>query len=389
MVPAGFAASGVPYWRLSLFYLFYFALLGGLVPYWGLYLKERGFDPMAIGGLTAVLMGSRILAPNFWGWLADRSGRRLRIVRLGALLTPLLFSGIFAVQGFWMLALVTLGFSFFWNAILPQFEVITLNALGQERDRYSLIRLWGSVGFIVTVIGLGALFERVSVLWLAPLLVGIMVLIWVSTLLVPGPSLEERSQEREGLGNILRRPEVLAFLLLCFLIQLGHGPYYAFFTLYMDGYGYSRSTIGLLWAWGVVAEVLLFLLMPRLIGGLGLRRLTILSMLVCALRWLLIALLPQDVSVMVFAQGLHAVTFGCLHAAAIALVQQFFGRGHQGQGQALYSSVGFGLGGALGALLSGWGWSQAGGASLFWAAALVSLLGAWVAWRWLHPKGDL
>ncbi|HAO26324.1 MAG TPA: MFS transporter, partial [Methylophaga sp.] len=62
--------SGLPYWRLSGFYLFYFATLGILVPYWGLYLQWEGFSARQIGELTAILLATRIIAPNVWGWIA-------------------------------------------------------------------------------------------------------------------------------------------------------------------------------------------------------------------------------------------------------------------------------------------------------------------------------
>jgi PPP family 3-phenylpropionic acid transporter len=53
----------MPYWRLSGYYFFYFATLGVLVPYWGLYLQSVGFTPVDIGNLIAILMFSRIVAP--------------------------------------------------------------------------------------------------------------------------------------------------------------------------------------------------------------------------------------------------------------------------------------------------------------------------------------
>ena len=149
------------YVRLSGFYLVYFAILGVLLPYWGLYLLALGFDPARIGELMAIPQATKLVAPTLWGWLADRSGQRLRIVRGACLAAVVLFAGVYAVGGSYAgLMLVMLGFSFFWNAALPQFEVITLNHLGAEIHRYSRVRLWGSVGFIVAAVGVGFLVER-------------------------------------------------------------------------------------------------------------------------------------------------------------------------------------------------------------------------------------
>ncbi len=376
-VPAGL------YRRLSSFYFFYFALLGAIVPYWSVYLDSLGMSGEEVGVLMAILMGTRIVAPNLWGWLADRTGRRVWVVRLGSLMTVVIFSAAFWVSSFWGLALLMFGFTFFWNAVLPQFEVLTLASLGENRSFYSRIRLWGSVGFIVAVVLLGWLIDRYSIVLLVIFMWAVMLVIWLSSLSFQDIPLPAPDGVQQGFVSYLCRPPVLAFFAVCFLAQLGHGPYYTFFSLHMADYGYAKLDIGLLWALGVVAEVVIFIYMHRIVGAIGLRQLVLWSMLVCALRWALIALYPDSLPVMLFAQALHAVTFGCLHAAAIALVQLFFPQRCQGQGQALYSSFGFGAGGALGALLSGLLWERFGGASAFWLAAVVSMVGFLVALRWL------
>jgi PPP family 3-phenylpropionic acid transporter len=366
----------VPYWRLSNYYFFYFASLGALLPYWALYLNSEGFSARQIGELMAVVMATKIISPNIWGWMADHTGRRMAIVRAGSLLSILCFAGLYLGEGYLWLLLVMVSFSFFWNATLPQFEVATLRHLGEEHHRYSAIRLWGSVGFICTVGGLGWLFDG----WLAidslPLiLLGLFVAIWLSSLVVPEQSAGHLQLDHESLLQVVKRPHVATLLIACFLMQAGHGTYYTFYTLYMEGMGYSRSLVGQLWALGVVAEVGLFLVMYRLIHRFGQLPLLKLSFLVAGIRWLLIALFPQHLWLMLIAQLMHAATFGIYHATAIALIHKYFPGSHQGKGQALYSSLSFGAGGALGAWYSGLIWEQAGAGWAFASAALVSLIG--------------
>jgi len=154
----------------------------------------------------------------------------------------------------------------------------------------------------------------------------------------------------------------------------------------MDSLGYSRTEIGLLWSVGVVAEVLIFILMPKLIGGLGLRKLMISSLLLCVLRWLLIGLVPENLPLMLFAQTLHAVSFGVLHAVGIALVHHYFSPSNHGQGQAMFSSFGFGVGGALGALCSGMMWESLGAAATFSVAAVAVFIAAICATIWIKPE---
>ncbi|MCP4598232.1 MFS transporter [Neptuniibacter sp.] len=377
------------YIRLSGFYFFYFALLGALVPYWSLYLKSFEFDAQTIGTLMALLQLSRIVAPNLWGWMADRSGRRVEIVRFGALMTCIMFLGIFWQEQALGIGLVMLGFSFFWNAVLPQFEVITLNQLGENKSRYSRVRLWGSIGFIVTVVGIGALLDFINIRWLPWLMLGLMILIWINTLFIPKPVSSLAAKNNAPAGEkfliLLLRPQVIAFFAICFLVQFGHGAYYTFYSVLMVEVGFSRSEVGLLWAVGVVAEVVIFIYMHWMLQHWGIRRIMLISLVLCVVRWLLIGWLPDNLPLMLFAQTLHAATFGTLHAVGIALVHHYFTERTHGQGQALFSSLGFGLGGALGAFVSGLMWDDFGAFPTFALSALASFVAIVLALIWIHP----
>ncbi len=369
-----------PYWRLSFFYLFYFATLGALVPYWSLYLQYEGFDAAAIGELVAILMATKIVAPNIWGWIGDHTGRHMLIIRVASLLAVLSFAGVFFGEGFWWLAAVMVLFSFFWNAALPQFEAVTMNHLGAGSHRYSSIRLWGSVGFIMTVAGLGPLLDSYGAGILPAVLLALFATIWLSSLLVPGAPGRDHPSQHASLRAVLRRPEVIALLLSCFFLQASHGPYYTFYTIYMEEHAYSRSLIGQLWALGVVAEIGVFLMMHRWLPRFGARRLLLASLLLTTLRWILIAGFPENLLIMLFAQLLHAASFGVYHAVAIHLVHRLFVGRHQGRGQALYSSLSFGAGGALGSLVSGYLWVGLGAESTYIAAAAMSSLAFVIAW---------
>ena len=369
-----------PYWRLSAFYLSYFGALGALVPYWALYLKSLDFSAQAIGELMAILMATRIVAPNLWGWLADRSGRRMPVVRLGSLLAAITFFGVFFGQTYLWLALVMTGFSFFWNAVLPQFEATTLNHLGPNAERYSRVRVWGSIGFIVTAGGLGPLLEEFGTGLLLPVLAALFAAIWVSTLFVEDPPGPAAPHPPGRLAAILGRRDVLAFLAVCFLMQASHGPYYSFYSIYLEETGHGRALIGQLWVLGVVAEIGVFMVMHRLLPGIGAKVMLLVSLSLAAVRWLLIGWFVDSLPLLMLAQVLHAASFGSYHAAAMYLVHQLFVGRHQGRGQALYSSVSFGAGGALGSLGAGYLWAPLGGAWVYTLAAVTSLLAVVVAW---------
>lgn len=378
----------MPYWRLSGFYFFYFALLGALVPYWGLFLRERGFDAVAIGELMAILMATKLVAPNIWGWLGDHLGRRMLIVRLASIVSVMVFAAMYWADSFWSIALVMTLYSFFWNASLPQFEVVTFTYLKERVSRYAQIRVWGSVGFIVTVIVLGALIEAHDAEVVLPSVLAIFVTIWLSSLLVKDPDPEPHPHEQPPLRAILKKPAIVGFFIAVFLMQASHGPYYAFYSIYLKDYGYSETLIGQFWALGVLAEVALFVVMHRLLEHHGARKVLIASLVLAALRWLLIGEFADSLWVLLFAQLLHAATFGTFHAASIHLVHHYFRGRHQGRGQALYSSISFGAGGAVGSLASGYVWQGMGGEMTFWMAGGVALLGALAAQRLIDRQHD-
>ncbi len=371
----------MPYWRLSGFYFFYFASLGALIPYWGLYLKSLDFTATAIGTMMAIIMATKIVSPNIWGWVADHTGKRMAIVRLGGLLSVIAFVGVFISQQYWWLVAVMMVFSFFWNATLPQFEATTFTHLGEHTHRYSSVRLWGSIGFIVTVWIIGQQLDGAKISYLPLILMGLFISIWASSLIVPDEVAEQLHPTHEPLGTVLKRPEVMGLLVICFLMQMGHGPYYTFYSIYMQDYGYALSFIGFLWALGVFAEVLIFMQMHKLVPRFGLKRLLIVSLLLAACRWVMVALFPTIMPLMVIAQILHAASFGVYHAVAIQLIHNYFVGRNQGKGQALYSSVSFGAGGAIGSLYAGYTWDSFGTTTTFMIAAVVSLVAVFIAYK--------
>ncbi len=385
-------APGSPvkkYFYLSNFYFWFFALLGGLAPYWSLFLDSEGFTHLEIGQLMSILMITKLLAPNLWSWLGDRWRCRLTLVRWGAFLSSASFLLFFLEKGFWWYAFAMVFFSFFWNAILPQFEVITLHNLAPHKDRYSQVRLWGSIGFIVAVFLLGALFDYLPIAHLPLCLFLILLAMWLSSLV---PLVEPKSEQPHsfaGLVDILRQKTVVAFFVISLMLQVSHGAYYTFFSLFLEQYGYSKSVIGLLWAEGVLAEVVLFVFMHRLLERYSLRSLMLFALAVTTLRWVVTTYAGGSLSVLVLVQLGHAASFGLMHAIAIKFVHETFFGEHEGQGQALYSAASFGAGGALGALVCGYLAEVMSLGALFMVSGGVGVVAWIVAYLAFSPKNQI
>jgi PPP family 3-phenylpropionic acid transporter len=363
---------------LGLTYLFYFGQLGVLVPYLGVFLDGRGFSSVQIGELFALITLARIIGPNLWANMADRSGKGLTILRIGSLLTFLTFSLVFWLDGFWGLSLCFALMMMFWTAVLPQLEVITLNCVDSSAHRYSNIRLWGSIGFIVLTIATGKAIDLSDSD--APIFVSALVLLalFIATLLIREPDLTVSQTTQNGsIWQKIRQPQWLLFILSALLLQVSFGAYYGFFALYMRDLHYDGQTTGILIALGVAAEIVIFILAGRIIQRFGVKWVLIVSIVLTACRWLLLGYYAQWIGILVFAQLLHAFGFGLTHAASVNYIHRFFGSGFQSRGQAIYISVAFGLGGAMGNYFAGLTWQQGLGAqvSFVWCG-IVALLSA-------------
>lgn len=197
---------------------------------------------------------------------------------------------------------------------------------------------------------------------------------WYFSFTVSDASQKNVQFEHGSILNVIKQPHVIALLLVCFLMQMSHGPYYTFYSIYLKQFGYSSTVLGQLWALGVIAEIVLFMFMHKLMPEFGPRKLLMIALALTTLRWLLIGGFVETVWIVIFAQCLHAASFGLYHAVAIELFHRNFKGKLQGRGQALYSAISFGAGGALGTLISGAYWDDYSPQIIFSVAAIASFV---------------
>ena len=384
MNPAHSATTPVPMLRLAGFYFAYYAALGAFTPYWSLYLQSQGMSVAAISVLMSLWYATRILAPSTWTTLAARSPRPIRWLRVGCWLTLASFTGFLLPWKFAGLFAVMCAFCFFYNAVMPQFESITQSHLHGRSDRYGLIRVWGSIGFILVVALFGVLIDHLGAAvlpWLMlPLFAGLLVSSYCNGYAAP-PAIALHGDEA-GFRQRLRRPETVAFFVAAFLVQVSFGPYYTFFSIYLGEHGYAPSVQGLLWSIGVLVEIGLLFLSQRIFRRWGARRLLVFSLGITALRWWVTAAWPDSLTVMVLAQTTHAFSFAAFFAAAMLLLAEYFPGRHNGHGQGVFYGLSSGVGGVIGALLAGQLW-RIGGQAAFVASGFIALAAFAIAWYWL------
>lgn len=362
----------------------YFAAIGLFNPYAPLWFQSLGLSTLVIGGIVSLQSWTRVLAPYAWSWAGDHSGQRVKLIRVaaaGALLAALGLLGVQAATAVAVAVAVVTVLLFVANSgVVPLYEALLARALatpdgGIDARRYGRIRVWGSVGFLAAVTSFGALLERFGIA-VFPAFVALM-----NGLLLAAALRLPRSHEEPAHGEpvppvlpLLRKPGVAWFFASIFFTVLAHTSLYAFFSLYLVSLGYGKTAVGALWAVSVAVEIAFFWTQGRWFPMLRAERWLELVAATTALRFALTAGGGAWAPVLVLAQALHAITFAAHHAACIALVHRLFPGRLRGRGQALYTTLGYGISGVLGGVGGGWVIERLGYAAVFWAAAGCALL---------------
>jgi MFS transporter, PPP family, 3-phenylpropionic acid transporter len=364
----------------------YFAHIGFFNPYLPLWLKEQGLTLIAISLMTAVQSATRLFAPYGWGALSDHTGERVKLLRYSATVALVASTGLWFDGGLWWLALVLLVMFTHTSSMMPMSEAAMAHLVSRggafDARRYGRVRLWGSAGFLVTVFAAGAWFEAFGMrhfpAWTLLTLGAVVASVWWL------PDLKEAvppHAEKLPVGPVLRQPAVRWLFASIFFHVMSHIAIYAFFSLYLDALGYSKTTIGLMWAVSVVVEIGWFFTQGRWLPRMSLTAWLVLCAAATALRMGITASAASVMGWLLLAQMLHALTFATHHTVCIALLSHHFPGRLRGRGQALYTVIGYGFPGVLGATLGGALSTQLGLVSVFWAALLTGLVATGCAYR--------
>ena len=376
------------YSRLSSFYFSYYFFVGLFVPYWGIYLTSLSFSALQIGALLSLFQISRIFAPNFLGWIADRSGEYIKWIKISSFFGFILFIGIFWANSFLSIFLIMMAMSIFTSSTLPLAESLTLAHLKANKadSKYSYIRLWGSIGFIVAAILLGIMIDSIGEKSLIYALLLTQLVIFLLAFILPTKKVIFLPKKKRSIWPILKKREVVVLLLSCALMVSSHGLLYNFYSIFLEQQGYSGTTIGLLWAVGVIFEIIIFLLMPRILNKFTLKAVLLISLGFAVIRFFLIGAYVDSMILLFIAQVMHAATFGSFHVASIQLIAHFFYNEHQARGQSLYNSITYGVGGAIGGLGGGYMIEYSGMANTFMLSAILPFFGFMVLILGLKTK---
>ncbi|MCG2584628.1 MFS transporter [Massilia sp. TS11] len=362
--------------RYSGFLFVYYAHAGVFTTFASLLFAARGMSAPQVGILMSLIPVMRIVGPNVWGWVADRSGQRLTVLRATAIAALVAFATIFVADSFPALFWAMLFLNLFTSAQTPLGEALMLTEMRGDVARYGKVRLWGSAGFIAAVLGFGYVLELYGI-HLLPWLAGAMLVLTVlATFTIRAVAPLPHTSAPLPLGQVLRKREVQAFFISTGLAVAAHMSLYAYYSLFLEVHGYSKTVIGMMWSLGVLCEIVFFNFQAPVFGRFGAARVMQAALLVGCLRFALIGAAAEFSAVLVAMQCLHALTFAAHHSASIVTLQRWFSGPLLARGQALFISLAYGVGGSIGGLAMAAAWKQFGPSSVYYLAALFAL-GAW------------
>jgi MFS transporter, PPP family, 3-phenylpropionic acid transporter len=354
--------------RIAAFLAAYFGAnaVNAFMPLW---FADHGLTASAIGQVLAAASLLRVLAGPQWGAVADRIGRRRPVLIAAGIVASGMALLYPAMTGFLPLLLVAAGQGIASSALNPLIDSLALALAREGRMEYGPVRSVGSAAFMITTAAAGWLLARFGS-WLVPFILAI----GYGTAALIGPFLPEaRTAPSRALGfsglSLFRNPAFRMAVCCTALIQGAHAAFYGFAALYWRSQGYGDGTIGLLFAEGIVAEILLFARGRRLIERLGPAGLTACAAAASLLRWTATAAAPP-LPLLAAVQVLHAATFAMQHLSAMMVLSRCVPPERAATAQALHSALGYGAPTGLMMLLAGWLYARGGGLA-FLIMALV------------------
>lgn len=377
--------------RLAFYYFAIFLVAGIHTPYWPVWLAARGLSAADIGLLTAIVMLSRVATGPLIALAADTaSSRRMPILLLsaGAMLSFAMYSGAYS---FTAILLITLLVSVTFPVILPLLDTLILTQAALRRIDYGQVRLWGSISFISASMVGGWVLSRTGHALILPMLLAGCALTLAAAIFLPAETQHGLSPARRGMDwraavRLCRDRRFLVFMAAGACIQAGHAVYYTFGTLNWQRLGIGDGTIGLLWACGVIAEIILFAFSDRVVARIGPAGLIALGGAAGVLRWSLMAFDP-GLPLLFLMQCAHAFTYGATHLGAMHFLNRAAPAHLAATAQAVYA--GLSAGAAIGAVtyVSGFAYMASGSLAYLGMAGICAAGGVCALWLRRHWKG--
>ncbi|TNC74918.1 MFS transporter [Rubellimicrobium roseum] len=370
---------------------FYYSTLfmGGALSavYSGVWMARQGLSPDEIGAVNAVPLGFMLLLNWLVGRLADRAADWRGVIVAASWLAALAPLGFFAAEGFWGILLVWTLAGLPHMATIPVLDAATMRLTARRGTAFGPLRAWGTIGYLVVLMGAGWVMEALGQGAYVPLLVGLAGLKALAALGLPRFRAPEGTPPAPGARRMreVMKPWFLLPLVGWAAVYATHLLINTFQGLLWQAQGIGLGTVGLLIALGAASETLVFFLYGRLFRGWRARDLMLASAVLSVLRWVAMAQAP-GLPWLWLLQATHGLTYAMGFLACVQFIANWTHEDIAAEAQGLFVVLQQGMSVAA---MAGFGWLMAGwGAGAHWgsaAFAAAGALGIWASWRLQEP----
>ncbi|WAH37189.1 MFS transporter [Alicyclobacillus dauci] len=368
------------YIRMSVYYLLFYTTVAVFAPYFNLYLTTRGLSSSQVGIVLAVMPLVGLVVQPMWGIFTDWFRWRKGTVYVGLIVCPLLVLTFPLLHGFFPYVVVAALIAAFQTGLIPVMDSMTVFNAGARN--YGKVRLFGSLGYAITVGIAGRLYHEGNVSTIVPLYVIAAAMALVGLLLYPKADMEAPvtvSGKRtlspfSGIGKLVQNRRFVWLLVFTLLVSISTQMNSNFFTLYYSGLHRPLGLLGLIYSFGAFSELPFFFISGRWIERYGAERMMLLASSVFLFRWLILAFGPPT-WVLFCLQLLHGLSFGISFAAGVAVASQFSEVSNRTTAQTVYSAVNVGLAAMIASALGGVVLQAFGPRTLYACSTVVSAVG--------------
>ncbi len=337
--------------RLSLLYAVQFAIFGVHSPFFPLWLTSRGLSADVVGLLLALPILVRASSAYAVAGLADRRIGALRLLGILGAANALVWPLLIGFDSLSVILFVTVATALLMAALVPLVDTVALDAADGTERLYGRVRIWGSIGFLVTMIGAGKILDLAGPDIVPALIAGVAAMGAAVAFSSPGLAASSEKRRRRA-AETTRTPLPKPFLfaaagIAC--VQASHAVVNGFAPILWTRAGMDGLTVAVLLGIGVVAEIFFLLRFGRTGPGAPVFGLLVIGAAAAILRWLLTAIGP-GVVITAALQTLHALSFGATLVATVAAARTLVPEAERARAQGLVAATTAGASAAATAL---------------------------------------
>lgn len=353
-------------------YNFIFYITMAAFGYFNIYFRDIGLDSFQIGLVNAVPRIFALLLMPIWGVLTDyfqENKKVLFITMSGTLITVLIFPFAHSLKA---LMVIMFLYTLFQNPILPLSDSLLLDYLGDKGSLYGRFRLWGSLGYMITVSLLGYFLEKTVSVNLFYVYAVILVISLFLLKFLPKSKRDIKVINLVDFKKVFRKKRLIYFLLFIFVLQTSMNANYTYFPLYILDHGGREFLLGIAMTISSASEILAFLFSDKIIRRYRFSKIIFLISVSFMFRWLALSFFPVT-PIILISQLLHSITFGLFFAVGVDYVNRLSGEKFRATGQNIYSAVYMGLSAVSGSLIGGWIYQLFGGEMMYllWGITVI------------------